>query len=224
MAIDAGKKCGNCPTVAPVSGFSQEKAHETQAVVVEALVRREKQVARKWRHRRDDRILEDESAALGDLDPLVDVDTRILAANDVFGRREESPASQHDQRHRGQGAQARPGSAGRQSQPKPRPRRCHERNRQIRQNQFLEAVAIGCSQTEHGRRRDHDGDHDAPEEPFLGVEGSALAAIGNRQPEDDGARKPKDDEGVERSHAVVGDCAAGIGTSIRCCICGVCSI
>ena len=81
-----------------------------------------------------------------------------------------------------------PRSAGRQPQPKPRPCRCNERNRQIRQNQPLKAVAIGSSQAEHDRRRDRDADHDAPEEPFLGVEASALAAIGNRQPEEDGAR------------------------------------
>ena len=54
----------------------KEEAHEAQAVVIVSLVRRKEQIARECRHRGNDRILQDDRAALSDLNAFVDVPRR----------------------------------------------------------------------------------------------------------------------------------------------------
>ena len=97
-------------------GILDEEAHEAQRVVVGAPVRRKEKVARKWRNRGDDWVAHHDRAALGDLNALVDIRPRILAADDVFRRREEPPEREQ---HEGCRNQRGPGDAlGCRSKPK----------------------------------------------------------------------------------------------------------
>ncbi len=75
-----------------------EEPHEPEAVVVRSLVGRKEEVARERRHRRDDGIAHDDRASLRDLNPFVHVHAGILAADDVFRRREEAPEPKQDER------------------------------------------------------------------------------------------------------------------------------
>src|SRR3954463_10077507 len=97
-------------------GILDEEAHEAQRVVVGAAVRRKEQVARKWRNRGHDWVVHHDGAALRDLNAFVYVRPRILAADDVFGRREEPPEREQ---HEGCRNQRGPGDApGGWSKPK----------------------------------------------------------------------------------------------------------
>ena len=145
MAIDAGYTCGNWLTTAPVSGSSTKNPMNRGADEARAVrVARNEQVARERRHAGDDRIADDDRAALRDLDPGVDVDARILAADDVFGRRAGTATPPSSASASGMHA-ARPGpprlraqAAGRSAPPTASAAAISE----IRDEQPLEAVAM----------------------------------------------------------------------------------
>ena len=156
--------------------------------------RRKEQVAREVRHRRrrPDRGRRARRAARSG-SPSLMYDAGILAADDVFRRREEPPQRQAATSASGT-QRCRAGPARRGAEPQaeardaPRPR---ARSADVGDEQPLEAVAV---RARRARARPTSDTatlmHDCPEQPLLGIERRAPVAVEQRQAEDHGARQP----------------------------------
>ncbi len=173
--------------------------HEPDAVVVGAPVAfvvgvaRKEQIAGERRQRCDRFVVDDEAAALRDLDPLVDVDAGILAADDVFGGRKEAPDGERDEGQRKQRGEGGPLRL-RHAQAAARKHRDGTGDRDVRDQQARQTVLAERREREREGQRDRDADDDDPERALLGVQCCPPLAIEHRRAIDRGARQPADDE------------------------------
>ena len=113
---------------------------------------RKEQIARERGHAGDDGIRYDDRAALRDLDALVHVDARVLAADDILRRRKEPPDAEQRERERDARRQSRAARLGPEPQIEARGGGQRASDQQVGDQQPLEAVAVQRSQREHQRR------------------------------------------------------------------------
>src|SRR5262245_43086035 len=147
-----------------------------------------KQVARERRHRRDDRIVNDDRAALGDLDPFIHVGSGILATDDVFRWREKSPESDCDESDGYERSKCDTSRCRSESKPPACECGTQDDDGDISQKEALETVTMKDRETENDRQRDGNAQNHAPEDALFGVEGGSAIPIQPWQPEDGGAR------------------------------------
>jgi hypothetical protein len=131
--------------------IANEEAHEAQAVVLALLVRWKEQIACEIRHGCDHRIRRHDRATLCDLDPLVQIHPRILATDDVLGRRKETPEAEGGQPDRDQDRQARLPRARSEPQIESGHETTSQRDDEVRDDQVLEAIAARRREREDRR-------------------------------------------------------------------------
>ena len=102
------------------------------------------------RHGRHQRVTRDERASLGELDPFVHVDARILPADDVLRGREIQPEPEADQNERCQRGETWSRRIGFQPQPAAGEQRDGDAHNEVRCEQSVEGVLF--------RRRQAQGD------------------------------------------------------------------
>jgi hypothetical protein len=128
-------------------GVLHEEAHEARTVVIGAWMTlgvemlRNEQLACEVRQAGNHGILNDERAALRDLDPFIHVHTRVLAPDDVFGRRSKAESAKERQRQRNNLAD---GEVAHRIEPQALTAHCdrRDRDRAVHCQQPREAVAV----------------------------------------------------------------------------------
>ncbi len=173
-----------------------EEPHEPQAVVGRVLVGREEEVAERRRHGGDDRVLDEQAPALGNLDPFVDIRARVLAAHHVLGWRqvEEQPCEHETQRDE------RMERGPRRAPPEPEPghRRDEDRRADVDQQQPREAVLTRGRHGQDDAAGPCDAHDDSPEELLVERQGQSASWRRPGSGEPDATGQEGDDERRER--------------------------
>ncbi len=179
-------------------GILQEEPHEGVPVVLRRVVRGKEENAGERRNGRDRLIQGDDRTALRNLNAFVDVGARVLARDDVLGRREEPDHADRHERKRQEAREPRPARGGAEPEALTEGERDRGGCRAVRHEQPLETVPVEDRQGERERHRERHAEHDRPERPLFGIECRAAVAVQHRDAEHEGADQPRDEQQLSR--------------------------
>ena len=178
-------------------GVHDEEPHEAERVVGRVAVPRMEQLPERRGHRRDQRVVGDQCAALSDLDAFVDVDAGILAPDDVLGGRKEEHGAERDE---GQRHERRERRARRRRHAQAAAVDGHEEHRQrgVCREQTPDRIAMRCREREARNRRPGDAEHDGPVDPLVCRQRGPPLAFEHGSAEDRRAGHEEDEQHAER--------------------------